>query len=152
MLTIKTIITSSNLVTALGPSIGINCTQSVCPLPRSGVSYAPQTNPQGRFFAPSVDRQGCCTRGQIRQFKWQECVVSQLFGCEGRCIEVHSEVVREESAALSLLHCPVFGCSRLMRSSLCDLEACPLCRSLIAKDPDFPGSGLTQWCQFNLTV
>lgn len=115
MLTIKTFLTSSDHLTALGRSVSINCTQRVFPLPCSGVPYVPQTNSRvGGFFAPSVDRQGCCTKGQIRQLKWQKCDVSQLSGCEGRCIVVHSEVVREVSAALSLLHCLFYGCSHFM--------------------------------------
>lgn len=101
MLTIKTIFTLSNHLIALGPS-SINWSDTACLSPAAlRCSLCSPDKPPGRFFAPSVDRQGCCTKGQIRQFKWQKCVVSQLFGCEGRCIEVHSEVVREESAALS---------------------------------------------------
>lgn len=149
-LTIKTFFTSSDHLTALGPSVSISCTQRVFPLPCSGAPCAPQTNSWGgRFLAPSVDRQGYCTKGQTRQFKWQKCVVSQLSGCEGRCIVVHSEVVREVSATLSLLHCLFYGCSHFMWSFMtCKYVPCADFSSLrtpIFLDQDSPSGVSLTW-------
>lgn len=112
MLMIKTIFTPSNHLTVLALRVTIKCTQpwswasplTLCrffPCHVQLFPVLPRQTPWGRFFSPSIDCYSYRTKEQICQFKWQKCVVLQLWvwgkvhggsfwGCEGRvCCPKH---------------------------------------------------------------